>query len=80
MTKTKKVLEEFENHPAWKEDLQLRTNGLTRKEVADQRHVSTETVRTQFEDIHKALGAYDDTEAVVKGLQYGLTVLPELTE
>ena len=59
------------------EVLQAITNGLSNSEVAEQLHLSVETVKCHTKAILLKLGARDRTQAVVLGLQAGLVKLPE---
>jgi DNA-binding NarL/FixJ family response regulator len=59
------------------EVLQAITNGLSNSEVAEQLHLSVETVKSHSKAILLKLGARDRTQAVVLGLQAGLVKMPE---
>jgi DNA-binding NarL/FixJ family response regulator len=59
------------------EVLQAITNGLNNAEVAEQLHLSVETVKSHSKAILLKLGARDRTQAVVLGLQAGLVKMPE---
>jgi len=59
------------------EVLQAITNGSSNSEVAEQLHLSVETVKSHRKAILLKLAARDRTQAVVLGLQAGLVKMPE---
>jgi DNA-binding NarL/FixJ family response regulator len=71
-----KVTNYFNDHPAEREVLQLLCDGKPVKKIPDERNTSISTVRHQIESIHKALKVQDNTQAVVRGLRYGIISFP----